>query len=390
LRAFFGQRQASATSSDISKAGLDDLAARVAAMAKVAPVDPYCGLLDPAFLCREPPTIEIADPTRLDPARLEAMARAAEEAGLAIAGVTNSGGSGASWETGVTTYATTHGFTGAWRGATFGLGLSLIAERDGARERDYDGRSTRFLEDLPDPAEIGARAGRRTVERLGARKVASRTAHVIYENRVANRLIGPVLSAISGSAIARGVSFLKDKLGQSVFAPGVTITDDPLRPRGKGSRPFDGEGGRVASRDIIANGVLTGWLLNSAAARQLGLQPTGHATLGHGGPPGIGASNVTLKPGDKSLEALMAEAGDGLVITEMFSPALNANTGDYSVGVAGYWFEGGARAFPVSEVTVAGNLRDIYARLIPGADLEVRGALDAPSILVPDMAVAGV
>jgi PmbA protein len=199
-----------------------------------------------------------------------------------------------------------------------------------------------------------------------------------------------VFGAISGAAVARGVSFLKDKLGQQVFAKGIVLEDDPFRKRGLSSRPFDGEGAPGAKRNIIDDGVLTTWLLNASAARQLGLKSTGHATLGHGGPPGISASNITLQPGDRDLATLMKDAGEGIVVTEMFSPSLNANNGDWSVGFSGYWFENGVRAFPVSELTVAGNLLEMYARLIPGSDLERRSSFDAPSLLVDGLAIAGV
>jgi PmbA protein len=203
-------------------------------------------------------------------------------------------------------------------------------------------------------------------------------------------MVSPMLGAISGAAIARGVSFLKDKLGQQVYAKGVNIEDDPFRKRGISSRPFDGEGAPGQRRLLIDDGVLTTWLLNASAARQLGLKSTGHATLGHGGPPGISSTNVTLQPGTKSLAELMKDAGTGLLITDKFSPSLNANTGDWSVGVSGFWFENGERAYPVSEITVAGNLIDIFARLIPGSDLERRGGVDAPSVLIDDLTIAGV
>lgn len=390
LRAFLGKRQAGATSSDLSADGLRELAARVVAMAKLAPEDPFCGLLDPAERAASIPDLDTHDDARPDADALEALAQDAERAALAVAGVTNSSGAGASWSAGFVEMATSDGFRGASRASSYGVGVSVIAERDGKMERDYDGRTTRFLSELPAASALGTRAGERAVARLGARKLESRKAPVIFENRVAARLIGPLFGAISGAAVARGVSFMKDKLGAQVFAKGVTIEDDPFRKRGLSSRPFDGEGAPGMKRHIIDDGVLTTWLMNASAARQLGLKSTGHATLGHGGPPGISSSNVTLQPGDRDLAALMADAGAGVLVTEMFSPSLNANNGDWSVGFSGFWFENGAIAFPVSEITVAGNLLEMYARLIPGADLERRGGTDAPSILVDDLAIAGV
>ncbi|MDX2234201.1 MAG: metallopeptidase TldD-related protein, partial [Hyphomonadaceae bacterium] len=390
LRAFLGKRQAGATSSDLSPDGLKALAERVVAMARLAPEDPYCGLLDPAERATAFPDLDTHDDARPDADALEALAQEAEAAALAVPGVTNSSGAGASWSAGSVAMRTSDGFAGASRASSYGVGLSVIAERDGKMERDYEGRTTRFLAELPPARTLGQTAGERAVARLGARKLESRRAPVIFENRLASRIIGPLFGAISGAAVARGVSFMKDKLGQQVFAKGVSIEDDPFRKRGLASRPFDGEGAAGARRLIVDDGVLTTWLMNAAAARQLGLRSTGHATLGHGGPPGIASSNVTLLPGAHDLDALMAQAGSGVLVTEMFSPSLNANNGDWSVGFSGFWFENGVRAFPVSEITVAGNLVDIFARLVPGADLERRGAADAPSILVDDLAIAGV
>lgn len=389
LRLLYGKRQAGATTSDLSESGLQALAERVAAMAKAAPQDPYCGLLRPDERGAPNPALDLADSARPDAAALETLAREAEDAARAISGITNSSGSGASWSAGFVALAALDGFYATSSATSYGIGVAPLAERDGVKERDYEGRTTRFREDLPDAAWIGQRAGERTIARLGARKIETGKAPVIFENRIAGRLIGPFLGAISGAAVARGVSFLKDKLGERVFAPGVRVEDDPLMARGLASRSFDGEGASGTKRDLIDDGVLTTWLMNASAARQLGLATTGHATLGHGGPPGISSSNVTLAPGRQDLDALMREAGDGLVVTEMFSPALNGNTGDWSVGVAGYWFEGGARAYPVHEVTVAGNLLEMYLRLIPGADLDRRGSLDAPSILVDGLAIGG-
>lgn len=390
LRAFIGKKQAGATTSDLSPAGLKALAERVVEMAKFAPEDPWCGLLDPAERATSFPDLDTHDDVRPDARTLEAMAKEAEDAALAISGVTNSSGSGASWSASSVAMRTSDGFSGASRASSYGVGVSPLAERDGKKERDWEGRTTRFLAELPKAADLGRRAGERAVARLGARKIESCKAAVIFENRIAGSMVSPMLGAISGAAIARGVSFLKDKLGQQVYAKGVNIEDDPFRKRGLASRPFDGEGASGQRRLLIEDGVLTTWLLNASSARQLGLKTTGHATLGHGGPPGISSSNVTLQPGARSLEEMMRDAGKGLLITDKFSPSLNSNTGDWSVGVAGFWFENGERAYPVSEITVAGNLIDIFARLIPGSDLERRGGVDAPSVLIDDLTIAGV
>jgi PmbA protein len=260
----------------------------------------------------------------------------------------------------------------------FSLSASAIAQDEGVMERAGDGRRVRHHADLPDAQEIGAEAGRRAVSRLGARKLESRTAAVIFENRLAASLLSPLISAIAGPSIARGNSFLKGKLGQPVFGEGINVVDDPHRPRGLGSAPYDDEGVVNERRSIIEGGVLTTWLLNTSSARQLGLETTGHASRGLAGAPGVAASNLHLEPGEQDLAGLMREAGSGVLVTSMFGPSLNANTGDWSVGVSGFWFEGGELAYPVTEITVAGNLIDIYARVVPGSDLEFRGRRQRP------------
>jgi len=390
LRLLFGRRQAGASSANLSQGAVRELVERVAAAARLAPEDPFAGLLSPERLAASPgPDLDLLDPTQPSAEALEAAARQAEEAGLAVSGVSNSAGSGASWSTGAFLYANSHGFSGSSRGSSFSLGLSLLAERDGAKERDYEGCSARWQADLQPPAELGRIAGERTVARLGARKLESRRAPIIFEARIAGRLLGPLFGAMSGPAVARGVSFLRDRMGAQVFPEAFEILNDPLLPRGAASRAFDGEGMATRPRKLIERGVLTGWLLNAASARQLGLEPSGDASYGGGGAPGVSASNVRVAPGAADLAGLMAQAGAGLLVCETFSPSLNPNSGDYSVGVAGFWFERGERAYPVSEVTIAGNLREMYGRVVAGADLERRGALEAPSLLVDDVAIAG-
>ncbi|MBI1187146.1 MAG: TldD/PmbA family protein [Alphaproteobacteria bacterium] len=389
LRAFFGRQQAAASSSDISPGGLAALAERVAAMARSAPEDRYAGLVDPGCRATAFPDLDIADHASPDAAALEAMARACEGAALAGKDIGNSGGAEASWDRSQAAYATSDGFIGQAAGTHYSVGVSPIAERDGLKERDYEYKTRRFLADLPDPEQIGRIAAARAAARLGSRKVESTRAAIIFEPRLAGRIIGPFIGAINGGAVARGVSFLKHKLGQRVFAEGFEIAEDPFKRRGLASRAFDGEGAATSMRKIVEDGVATTWLLNASAARQLGMAPTGHATLGHGGPPGIGASNLCVLPGADDAAAMMRSAGRGLFVTEMFSPSLNMNTGDWSVGVSGQWFENGAIAFPVSEVTVAGDLNDIFARVIAGGDVEERGALSAPSLFVDDLAIGG-
>jgi PmbA protein len=390
LRAFIGKRQAAASSTDLSAKGLQALAQRVVEMAQAAPEDPYCSLLEARYRASGASVdLEQSDTARPNPEQLLDLAKRCEAASLAIPGIANSSGGGASFDTSHFVYATSDGFEGAESGTSYSLGTQPIAERGDDMERDYEYRTRRFFNDLGSPEEIGRMAGERTARRLGARKIESTKASVIFENRLAGRIIGPLFSGINGASIARGTSFLKDKLGQRVFAEGFRVHEDPFVKRGLGSRPFDGEGGAVRPMTLVEDGVIQTWLLNSATARQLKLEPNGHATSGHGGPPGIGTSNLFVKPGALDLAGLMREAGKGLFVTDMFSPALNMNTGDWSVGVAGYWFENGEVQHPVSEVTVAGNLLDIFARLRCGADVENRGALEISSLIVDDLAIGG-
>ncbi|MCC7267926.1 MAG: TldD/PmbA family protein [Caulobacteraceae bacterium] len=390
LRVFVGQRQATVSGSDISPAARAKLIERAVAMAKLAPEDPYARLAEPDELAKGPfPDLDLYDPAEPTAETLEARARGAEAAARAVEGVTNSDGGGASWSTSQWTMVTSRGFVGRHRASGFGLSSSAIAGDGDGMETGHDWRSTRWQADLPDPDAIGAEAGRRAVSRLGGRKIASTTAPVIIENRAAMSLIGPLIGAVSGPSIARGTSFLKDKLGQAVFAKGVNIGDDPHRRRGLGSSPFDDEGVANSATRIIEGGVLTTWLLNTASAKQLNLKTTGHASRGLAGPPGVSTSNLTVQPGEKDLAGLMADAGSGVLVTSMFGPSLNGNTGDWSVGCSGFWFEAGEIAYPVTEITIAGNLIDIYARLVPGSDLELRGAANSPSLLIDGLAIAG-
>ena len=390
LRVFVGQRQATVSGSDVSREARAKLVERAVAMARLAPEDPYASLADPDRLARGPlPDLDLYDPTEPSAEALEDRARAAEAAARAAPKVTNTDGASGSWSSSQWTMVTSGGFRGVHRASGFSIGASAIASDEGGMETGYDGRSARWQSDLPSPESLGAEAGRRAASRLGARKIASTTAPVIFENRLAGSLMSPFIGAISGPSIARGVSFLKDRLGQQIFAKGVVIRDDPHRLRGLGSSPFDDEGVANAPVNLIDDGVLTTWLLNTSSARQLGLATTGHASRGLAGPPGVSTSNLTFLPGDKDQASLMKDAGAGLLVTSMFGPSLNQNTGDWSVGCSGFWFENGEIAYPVSEITIAGNLLEIFGRVVPGSDLEIRGAANAPSLLIDALAIAG-
>ena len=390
LRVFVGQRQASVSASDLSPATQARLVERAVAMARLAPEDPNAGLAPQERLARGPlPDLDLFDARERSAEALEAAAAEAEAAALAVTGVARSEGGHASWSSSRWRLVTSHGFDGAYEGSAFSLGVGVIAERDGAMERGGESRSTRHLSDLPGADQIGRTAGARAVARVGPRKIASTTAPVIFDNRMAGQIVSPALGAISGPSIARGTSFLKDRLGQRVFAPGVTLIDDPFRPRGMGSTPFDDEGVAVERRALFDDGILTTWLLNSASARQLGLETTGHASRGLAGPSGVSTHNLHMEAGERDLAGLMADAGSGLLVTSMFGPSLNGNTGDWSAGVSGFWFENGAIAYPVSEVTVAGKLTDLYLRIQRGSDLEFRGGFNVPSLMFDAVAIAG-
>ena len=390
LRVFVGQRQASVSASDLSPVTRARLVERAVAMTRLAPEDPHAGFAPQDRLARGPfPDLDLFDPSERSAEALERTAAEAEAAALAVDGVARSEGGHASWSSSRWRLVTSHGFDGSYEGSAFSLGVGVIAEKDGAMERGGESRSTRHLSDLPGAEQIGRKAGERAVARVGPRKIASTTAPVIFDNRMAGQIVSPALGAISGPSIARGTSFLKDRMGQRVFAEGVSLIDDPFRPRGMGSTPFDDEGVAVEKRALFDDGVLTTWLLNSAAARQLGLGSTGHASRGLAGPSGVSTHNLHMTPGERDLAGLMADAGTGLLITSMFGPSLNGNTGDWSAGVSGFWFEDGQIAYPVSEVTVAGKLTELYLRMQRGSDLEFRSSFNVPSLMFDAVAIAG-
>jgi PmbA protein len=389
LRALVGKRQAHVSATDLSPLALAALCERVVAMAKQAPEDKWCGLPGASEITSERPDLELDCDDTPEATELEHRARLMEAAALAVMGIKQVSHSGASWNTATSWFAASNGFAARKSSGVSSLAAVAIAERDGAMERDYETWSERRRAKMRKPEDIGKEAGLRAAARMGARKIDSQTAPVIFENRLANRLLGAFVGAISGPAVARGVSFLKDRMGKPVFAPGVDVIDEPLRKGGFGSRGFDGEGRAVKRTALVKDGMLTQWLLNGPSARQLGLSPNGFASMGFGNPPGVSSSNLDIQPGRQSLVQLMSDAGEGLLVTDMFGPSLNPNTGDYSVGVSGFWFEKGERAYPVSEVTVAGDLPAMLLRAVPGVDLEIRGPSNSPSLLIDGLALAG-
>lgn len=386
LRVFSGRRVASVSANSFNDP--DALAERAVAMARVAPEDPYADLADADALASDIPALDLLDETTVDAAALSERARAAEAAALAVSGVTKSGGASASWRLGGLVLATSHGFRGGYLVSRHGVSVTAIAGEGTKMERDYDFDSRTYLDELDGSEEIGRRAGERAVARLNPRQLSTRTAPVVYEPRAARSLLGHFTSAINGAAIARGTSFLKSCRGEQVFGKGIRITDDPTLPRGAASRPFDGEGCPALPMTLVEDGRLTDWLLDTASARELGLAPNGRATRGGAGP-APGATNLTLAPGALSQEEMLAEIGTGLLVTDLIGHGVNGITGDYSRGASGFWIEDGAIAYPVSEITLAGNLKEMFAGLVPASDLDTRSAFATPSILVKDMTIAG-
>src|SRR5262245_25588595 len=306
LRVFIGRQQAIVSSSDRSPQTLDELVERAVAMARTVPEDPYCGIADPAEIARDWPKLDILDPEEPSAEVLIDRARAAEEAALAVAGVTNSEGAEAGWGRSSIALAASNGFAGAYSGSSQGVSASVNAGSGTGMERDYDYASAIFAADLRDPAEIGKRAGERAVKRLGAKKMPTCRCPVVFDPRVARGFISHLLGAISGPSIARGTSFLKDRLGERIFPEAITIIDDPHRARGLRSKPFDGEGIANRRRALVDRGVLTTWLLDLRSARQLGLATTGHAARGTASPPAPAATNVWIEPGAVSPKALIS------------------------------------------------------------------------------------
>ncbi len=390
LRVFVGGASASIGSTDLGDVALDELANRAVAMARAAPADQYAGLAPEALLLRSaPPELDLVDLAEPDPQALRRIAEEAEDAARAVPGVTNSEGGSASAGRGVVALATSHGFGAAYAATSHGRSASVLAGSGGAMQRDYAWRSARHAADLLSAAEIGHEAGMRAVARVDPGRVKSGTYSVVFDPRVGGSLIGHLLGAISGASIARRASFLLDKDGAQIFDSAITITDDPLRPRGPRSRPFDGEGLPTAPRALVDQGRLTGWLMDAAAARQLGAAPTGHASRGGSGAPHVTAGNLVLQPGSLSRDALMADIDDGIYVTELIGHGVNGVTGDYSRGASGFRISGGVVAGPIAEFTVAGNLIDMFARLVAANDLEIYRGIDVPTLRIDGLSVAG-
>ncbi len=389
LRVFLGNKVAFVSSTDFSRDSLDQLPERAIAMARLAPEDKYAGLAPNDRLAKDIPALDLEDANEPSADVLVERARSAEAAGMAVKGVTNSEGGGASFSRAAVALATSSGFYGRYAGTSHSTGVSMLAGEGTGMERDYDQASARHSGDLREAADIGRIAGERAVARLNPRKVKSQAVPVVFDPRESAGLVGHFAGAISGAGIARGVSFLKDNMGEQIFAPGISIIDDPHRTRGLRSKPFDGEGVANAKRALVEKGRLTTWLLDCASARQLGLETTGHAARGTGGPPHPSATNLYMEPGQLSPEALIADIEQGFYVTELLGMGVNGVTGDYSRGAAGFWIEKGKIAFPVSEITIAGNLKEMFLHLTPASDLVFRYGTNAPTIRIEGMTIAG-
>lgn len=387
LRVFLGQRQAIVSSTDPDPRAFATLAERAVAMARVVPEDPFVGLPERAAISSR--DLDLTDAEEPSAEALLARAATAEEAALAIAGVSNSEGAEAGWGRYDIALVASNGFAGAYARTSHSISATALAGAGTGMERDYDWSSTVHMADLDDPAAIGRRAGERAVARLNPTRPRTARLPVVFDPRVAGSLLGHLAGAINGAAVARGTSFLKDRMGEQVLAAGLTVRDDPSRARGLRSRPFDGEGMPGQRRDIVADGVLTTWLLDWRSARQLGLVSTGHASRGTGGPPGPGPTNLWLEPGTVSPAALMADIAEGLYVTDLIGMGVNGVTGDYSRGVAGFMIRGGVLAEPVSEVTIAGNLKDMFRHMAPADDLVFKRGTDSPTVRVEGLTLAG-
>lgn len=389
LRVFVGQSSATLSTSELTREALATLAENAVAIARVAPADPYASLAEQALLATHFEPLEEADAFTPTMPMLQAQARDAEAAGLAVAGITNSEGGDASMSRHAIALVTSHGFSGSYAHTRYAISTSLIAGSGDAMQRDYEYAYVTHASDLPSAESIGIGAAERTLARMHPRKIKSQSAPVYFEPRAGRQLLSAFAGAISGAAIARGTSFLKESLHQKIFGENITITDDPRLPRGLASRPFDAEGIAAKKLNVVEGGILTSWVLDTRSANQLGMRTTGHASRGLASAPHPSTSNLYLHGGARTPEELFKEIGDGFYITETIGHGTNLLTGDFSVGASGFWIESGKRAYPVSEVTIAGNLKDMFASLIPANDLTFTFATNVPTLAIPGMTIAG-
>jgi len=392
LRVFMGKKQAIVSSSDIRNDIFDQLVARAIDMAKNAPEDPYAGLADPELLALSAgdiPELDLYDDTEKSPAELQELAKTIEDVARQTPGITNSEGASAGSSNGLIATANSNGFRGSYRSSHFSLSVSVIAGQDAAMERDYAYASKRYFSDLQDPESLGQEAAEKALRRLGPRKAKTCKVPVIFDPRVSRTLLGHMAGAINGQSIARGTSFLKDQMGQQIFSKGIHIIDDPHMSRGPSSKPFDGEGCRNGRLDIIEDGILKCWIMDSASARQLGLISNGRASRGTSSPPSPASTNLYMAQGDLSPNSLMADIKSGFYVTDLIGMGVNGITGDYSRGAGGFWIEDGKITYPVNEITIAGNLKDMFLNMTAADDLDMKYGTDAPTVRIDGMMIAG-
>ena len=389
LRVFTGSKSAIVSTSETDTKGFATLAERAVAMAKVAPDDKYAGIADAGLTGLAEADLDMLDTNPVDLAALREAALEAEDACLGIKGVTKSGGASSSYSLTGVVLVSTNGFDGGYLRSRHGVSASAIAGEGTGMQRDYDYSSTLHRADLKSAATVGRGAGERAVARLNPAKMETGDGTIVFDPRVSAGLVGNLASAANGSAIARGTSMLKNSMGKQVFAKGVSIVDDPLRVRGLSSRPFDGDGLPTRRLTIVEDGVLKSWLLDLATSRELGLATTAHAVRGVGSAPSPSSSNLAMLPGGETPEALISNVQNGIYVTELIGRGANTITGDYSRGAAGFRIRNGEIAEPVAEITIAGNLTDMFARLVPANDLEYRYATNAPTIMIEGMTIAG-
>jgi PmbA protein len=392
LRVMVGQRQACVSASDTEPGTLAEMAERAVAMARLAPEDPDIGLADPDALSvlRNGDALDLLDPGESpDPAGLEARALEAEAAALHVDGISQVSTAGAAYSRRRIHLAATNGFAGGYGRTDHSVFCVAITGEGTAMERDYFGDGRNHLGDLMAAGDVGRIAAERTVERAGSRKPPTGAYPVIYDERISSGLIGHLLSATNGTSIARGSSWARDLLGEQVLPAHLSLFEEPHRPRTSGSKPFDAEGLPTHKRAIVENGVLTGWTLDLATGRKLGMPSTANASRGTSAPPSPSVGNVRLTAGDLDRDALIAQMGTGLLITSMIGSSISATTGDYSRGASGFWIENGEIAYPVNECTVAGNLKDMLRSIVPANDARPHLSRVVPSLLVEGLTIAG-
>ena len=389
LRVFFGQKTASISTSQLDESNIKELATRAVAMAKLAPEDPNVRLARVDELAKQIPAIDIFDPAIPSVNTLHHRATEVEAAALSVKGITNSDGGSASHSVVDVLLATSNGFLSGYKRSSHGISAVVISEKNGQMERDYDYSTAVFESDLDSVEKVGKNAANRTLKRLGASKAETGKFPVIYDRRVAPSLVRTMASEINGASVARGTSFLKDKMGKKIAADDLNFIDDPLRPRGMGSRPFDAEGFPVQKRTMVSNGVLNGWFLDLASANKLGLSSGGNAKRSLGSAPSPGSSNFYLENGENKLEDLISDVKSGLLITEMIGSSVDMITGDYSRGAGGFWISNGEIAQPISEATIAGNLKEMLLSVTRADDIDMRDSVASPSLRIDGMTVAG-